>query len=92
MALPHCIHIKLATSNDGQLKVTKRGLQFEAIYNGELICVSHQPFFDSARVLHDRGLSGAYEMWDHERSYPRMRSTIEKAAQLRSTRKFVNLC
>jgi hypothetical protein len=82
MAHRHRIYIKPAINNHGQLKATKRGPQYEATYNGEIICVSHQPFFDGARVLRDRGLTGQLEMWDHERPFPRMRSTIEKAAQL----------
>ncbi len=82
MVLLHRIYLNPAVSKDGRPKVTKRGPLFEATYDGELICVSHQPLFDGARVLHQRGLNGPLEMWDHERPYSRMQSTIEKAAKL----------
>ena len=64
------------------LKITERGPQYEATYEGELICVSHQPLLDGARVLRQRGLTGPVETWDKVGQFRRMHSTIEKAAQL----------
>jgi hypothetical protein len=40
------------------------------------------PFLDGARALLNLGHTGALEMWDYERPYPRMRGDIEKAAKL----------
>ena len=76
------IYIQPTLKNDGTHKVSKRGPLYDTTFNGEHICTSHQPLLDGARVLHGRGLTGPLQMWDHERSYPRMHSTIEKAAKL----------
>lgn len=48
-----------------------------------LVQASRQPFFDSARVLQSRGISGRLEMWDDiGRSEPRMAGHIEELAKL----------
>lgn len=51
--------------------------------DGEII-VQHTPtpFFDAARVLLSKRVTGTLEMWDGERSYPRMRGDIAKMAKL----------
>lgn len=61
----------------------KRGLLYDAEFDGEVICESTMtPFLDACRVLLSRGLTGSVEMWDYDRPFPRMRSTVEAAAQL----------
>ena len=61
----------------------KRGILYDVEFDGEVICQSSlTPLLDACRVLLSRGLTGKIEMWDYERPYPRMRSTIEGAAQL----------
>ena len=59
-----------------------RGEIYEVSYNGQVIVAStSMPLLDGARALQNMGLSGPLEMWDHQRPYPRMRSTIEVAAK-----------
>jgi len=63
--------------------VGKRGILYDAEFDGEVVCQSTMtPFLDACRVLLSRGLTGDIEMWDHERPFPRMRATVEGAAQL----------
>lgn len=65
------------------VKAGKRGLLYNVTYDGEVICQSSiTPLLDAARTLASRGLEGNLEMWDMERPYPRMRSTIAAAAKL----------
>jgi hypothetical protein len=40
------------------------------------------PFCDAARALLARGVRGEMELWDDERSFPRMRGDIEEYARL----------
>ena len=66
--------------------VGKRGILYDVEFDGEVICQSSlTPLLDACRVLLSRGLTGNVEMWDYVRPYPRMRSTIEGAAQLTVT-------
>lgn len=61
----------------------KRGVLYDAEFDGEVICQSSMtPFLDACRVLFSRGLTGMVEMWGYDSPHPRMRSTIESAAQL----------
>lgn len=70
----------------GLLAVGQRGPLYNVTCRGELIVErTAQPLLDGARALAERGLSGPFEMWDHVRPFPRMRSTIEAAARLRVT-------
>lgn len=65
------------------VKAGKRGLLYDAEFEGERICQSTlTPFLDGCRVLKGRGLTGPVEMWDPVRPYPRMKGTIEMAAGL----------
>ena len=66
-----------------KVKAGKRGLLYDVTYEGETICQSTMmPLLDGARVLSQRGLEGVLEMWDRQRPYPRMRSTVAAAAGL----------
>jgi len=66
-----------------QIRYGIRGPIYQVEHNGaELLSGTAVPFFDGARALAAKGLTGAFEMWDHERPYPRMMGVIEKAAQL----------
>lgn len=80
----HRIYIQPATdTRTGLPKFGNSGRLYDAIYGGELVVwSSHQPFLDACRVLLADGVSGAAEMWDHIRPFPRMRSTIEAAEKL----------
>lgn len=54
---------------------------YAATFNDEtLIERSKMPFYDGARALLAKGLTGPFEMWDHARPYARMRGIIKKAA------------
>jgi hypothetical protein len=60
-----------------------RGPIYRVEHDGEVLLASTPvPFFDGARALAKKGLTGEFEMWDHERPYPRMMGVIEKAAKL----------
>lgn len=60
-----------------------RGPIYRVEYDGEeLLSGTAIPFFDGARALATKGLTGEFEMWDHERPYYRMKGVIEKAAKL----------
>lgn len=60
-----------------------RGPIYRVEHDGEVLLASTPiPFFDGARALAAKGLTGKFEMWDHERPYPRMMGVIEKAAKL----------
>ncbi len=80
----HRIYIQPSTSRrTGLANFGKSGPLYDAIYNGELIVwSSHQPFLDACRVLLADGITGPAEMWDHVRTFPRLRSTVEAAAKL----------
>lgn len=61
----------------------QRGPMYRVEHDGEVLVASTAvPFFDGARALAAKGLTGAFEMWDHERPYPRMTGSIETAAKL----------
>lgn len=61
----------------------QRGPMYLVEHDGEVLVASTAvPFFDGARALAAKGLTGAFEMWDHERPYPRMTGSIEAAAKL----------
>ena len=63
-----------------------RGPLYEVLYDGNVIVSSTTiPLFDGARALDKMGVSGPLEMWDHERPYARMKSTVETAAKLTIT-------
>lgn len=60
-----------------------RGPIYRVEYDGEVLVESTAvPFFDGARALAAKGLTGKFEMWDYERPYPRMTGVIERAAKL----------
>ena len=60
---------------------SQQGPLYEVVFGDEVIVArSKQPFLAACRVLHDRGLRGPIELWDHERAFPRMRGKIEAAA------------
>jgi hypothetical protein len=51
--------------------------------DGEIIVEgSSTPFLDAARILTARGETGSLEMWDSERTYPRMKGDIAEMAKL----------
>lgn len=80
---PQRIFIRQPKRGSGKPKCGTRGLLFEVTYCVEIIVTaSVQPFFDAARVLRSRGKKGMIEMWDEDRPYPRMSSTIEAASRL----------
>ena len=64
-------------------KAGKRGLLYDVEHEGKMICQSSlTPLVDACRVLFSRGYTGDVEMWDYDRPYARMRSTVECAARL----------
>lgn len=65
-------------------KITSRGQGYSVSFNGETIVTNtRNPEFDACRHLVAQGYQGRMEMWDNERSYPRMVfHDIEKAARL----------
>ena len=50
--------------------------------DGELLGSSRTPFYDGARALLYRGITGRFEMWDTVRPCPRMVGDIERCAGL----------
>ena len=51
--------------------------------DGEIIAEhTPTPFFDAARKLLARGITGTLEMWDTERPYARLRGDIAEMAKL----------
>ena len=50
--------------------------------DGELLGWSRTPFYDGARALLYRGITGRFEMWDTFRPCPRMVGEIERCAGL----------
>lgn len=66
-----------------QTNYGSRGPMYRVELDGEvLIEGTHIPFYDGARALAAKGLTGDFEMWDHVRPYARMRGVIEQAAML----------
>ncbi|MEY9532860.1 hypothetical protein [Sinorhizobium fredii] len=63
-------------------KRDKRHQLFSVIFNGRVVVLNtHLPSAAGCRYLASLGLTGRAEMWDHERSYPRMIfSDLVKAA------------
>jgi hypothetical protein len=56
---------------------------YSAHHDGaEIVAMTRQPLLDGARALKAMGLSGPVELWDDARPFPRMRSTVEAAAEL----------
>jgi hypothetical protein len=64
--------------------VTSSGLHYEALLNGQRICVSRTPLFSAARVLLKAGLPGHVVLtMRHEKSlFPSMSMTVAQAAGL----------
>lgn len=57
------------------------GPMYSALYDGEVIVESTRlPLLEGARVLQASGLTCAVELWDEERLFPRICSTIEAAS------------
>jgi hypothetical protein len=50
--------------------------------DGEHLGTSRTPFYDGARLLLFRGITGRFEMWDAERPCPRMVGDVETCAGL----------
>ena len=50
--------------------------------DGELLGSSRTPFYEGARALLYRGITGRFEMWDTVRPSPRMAGDIETCAGL----------
>jgi hypothetical protein len=50
--------------------------------DGELLGSSRTPFYDGARALLYRGITGRFEMWDTVLPYPRMVGHIDTCAGL----------
>ena len=66
-----------------QTNYGSRGPTYRVELDGEvLIEGTHIPFYDGARALAVKGLTGNFEMWDHVRPYARMRGVIEQTAKL----------
>lgn len=66
-----------------QTSYGSRGPLYRVEHDGEVLIASTPvPFFDGARALAAKGMTGPMEMWDRERPYPRMRGIIEGAAKL----------
>lgn len=60
-----------------------RGPMYRVEHDGQLLTEGTPiPFYDGARALAGKGLTGEFEMWDHVRPYPRMKGVIEQAAML----------
>jgi hypothetical protein len=47
-----------------------------------LVWAARSPFYDGARALEAKGITGPFEMWDRERPYPRMLGDVATAAKL----------
>jgi hypothetical protein len=66
-----------------QTSYGSRGPIYRVEHDGEVLVTGTAiPLFDGARALVTKGMTGEFEMWDHERPYPRMKSVIERAAKL----------
>lgn len=66
-----------------QTNYGSRGPMYRVELDGEvLIEGTHIPFYDGARALAAKNLTGDFEMWDYVRPYARMRGVIERAAML----------
>jgi len=66
-----------------QVSYGSRGPIYRVEHEGEvLVKGAPVPLFDGARALAAKGITGNFEMWDHERPYPRMKSVVEEAAKL----------
>jgi hypothetical protein len=65
-------------------EVTSMGLRYEALFNGQRICVSRTPLFSAARLLHGAGLPDHVVLtMRHEKSlFPSMSMTVGVAAGL----------
>ncbi|WP_018857826.1 hypothetical protein [Rhizobium sp. 42MFCr.1] len=65
-------------------KVGHRGQYYEVLHDGHLlIAKTRNPSLDACRVLVSLGHVGSLEVWDEERSYPRLRvRDIVRAAAL----------
>src|SRR3954451_7279849 len=67
-------------------RTSAKGLRYSVrllSHDGELLVQdSLVPFCDAARALLARGVRGEMELWDDERSFPRMRGDIEEYARL----------
>src|SRR5688572_7943383 len=50
--------------------------------DGEHLGTSRTPFYDGARLLLYRGITGRFEMWDAVHPYPRMVGDVETCAGL----------
>ena len=56
---------------------------YSAHHDGsEIVAMTRQPLLDGVRVLQAKGFTGTVELWDDTRPFPRMRSTVEAAAEL----------
>jgi hypothetical protein len=61
--------------------VERVGYRYDTMLDGEVIVrASRDPEFDTARVLHARGLRGRFRTVDFTTGRPRMMHVIEKAA------------
>lgn len=66
-----------------QTNYGSRGPMYRVELDGEILIEgTHIPFYDGARALAAKGLTGDFEMCDHVRPYARMRGAIEQAAKL----------
>lgn len=76
------------TAIDVQLRaewISRVGYRYDVILDGEVIVRrSSDPEYDTARVLHARGLRGAFRTIDFRAGKTRMVLDIEKAAALRT--------
>lgn len=65
----------------GRPRYTDRGALYGVTFDGEVIVAAPtMPALDAARVLKARGYTGAIELWDADRPYPRMTADIDTAA------------
>lgn len=79
----HRIYIRPSFDGSGQQRLSPRGPLFDAFHGEKLIVdASPQPFADGCRILQGLGLSGKCELWDFEKRFARMTSTIETMAGL----------
>lgn len=63
-----------------------RGRRYDVKYEGSVVVTGTlMPLLDGCRALAGLGLSGPVELWDTERPYPRMRSTVQAGALLSVT-------
>ena len=81
-AEPHRIYAR-PIIRDGRHYHGGEGPMYSAHHDGsEIVAMTRQPLLDGARVLQARGFTGPVELWDDTRPFPRMRSTVEAAAEL----------